>query len=132
MYVQASEDGEAWLQASGGPYDLYTLSASQIRRYKTPPISVGTWGVFAPLGQNTLRYPQDEEGDQITSYIPVGENPTTRSPDILIIDVEPNQYISGDWDEGVVFEQFSGYAKFSGHGYIRNIEVLDLQGRPAQ
>lgn len=126
VYVQASDGGVAWIQSSGVRYDIYTLSASQIRRCKTPPVSVGSWGVFAPLGQNTLRYPQDEEGDQITSYIPVGENPTTRSPDILNIPLLPSQTITGDWDAGVTYEVADNIATFTGHGYIRNIAVEAL------
>lgn len=126
MYVQASEGGEARLQADKAKYDRYTLSASQIRRYKTPPISVSAWGVFAPIGQNILRYPQDEEGDQITSYIPVGFSPTTRSPDILNIPLLPTQSITGDWDEGVTYEIVDNIATFTGHGYIRNITVEAL------
>lgn len=127
VYIQASEGGEAWIQSTGEQYDRYTLSASQIRRYKTPPLQ-GTraWGVLAPLGENTLRYPQAEDGEQITSYIPVGSSPTTRSPDILNIPLLPTQTITGDWDEGVTYTAVGGIATFTGHGYIRNITVEAL------
>lgn len=90
-----------------------------------------TWTTLPEGVEVGLALPQHVTPPVYSSLTNSYGTPATRAPDILIIDVEPNQYISGDWDEGVVFEQFSGYAKFSGHGYIRNIEVLDLQGRPA-
>ena len=126
LYIQSTEGGEAWLQSSGIPYDKYTLSPSQNRRYKTPSQLTAAWGAFAPLGLNTLRYPQSEEGEQVTSYIPVGASPTTRSPDILNIPIEPNQTITGDWDSGVTYSVDGGIATFEGHGYIRNITVEAL------
>lgn len=111
--------------------DVYRASVLSVL-----PEKQGNTGIIKYAGNSatdlTATYRQLEAGDTLTSLIKTSGTPATRSPDILIIDVEPNQYISGEWDDGVVFEQFSGYAKFSGQGYIRNIEVLDLQGRPAQ
>ena len=106
---------QCWFHASNNRGSTTTLAAPSIGHKVT---------VALPSFQDTADFPQ--------SVVKTSGTRVTRAPDILIIDVEPNQYISGEWDDGVIFEQFSGYAKFSGHGYIRNIEVLDLQGRPAQ
>lgn len=123
MYIQAAEGGEAWLQSGGVAYDKYTLSASQNRRYKITTKSSTAWGAVAPLGQNTLRYPQEEVGEQITSYIRVGDVPTTRLPETLSTTIPQGHTISGDWDDTLHLFERDGQLDFEGYGYIRTLEI---------
>lgn len=67
---------------------------------------------------------QREEG-KITSYIPTDGAPVTRAPDILKVPLLETQTLTGDWDEDVTYETVDGEAVFTGHGYIRTIEVND-------
>lgn len=48
----------------------------------------------------------------------------TQAQDILTIYIGTGEYISGDWDAGVKYEQFTGYAVYKGSGFIRVIEVM--------
>ena len=138
VYLQPSREGISC--RFGGAVSSYTLLPLAPERIegtskegsRFPALFSDPADTMSESDYIQVMYGQAEDSNYATSWIRTTTSPATRSPDILIIDVEPNQYISGEWDDGVVFEQFSGYAKFSGHGYIRNIEVLDLQGRPAQ